>query len=132
MSHDLRAKIEALQANKKSTTDINAHEQDKKYASAGYARNVCFSLPTGQETFLNYAYLVAGVISNDDDNVQIQLTFTSHIVTMKGVGLHSLFHEFLDHIPRFVAQSETRYQELIDENEQVITQITIEQNTSQQ
>lgn len=104
--------------------DDNAEDKSiEHHAEASAVRNICFVQPDGKKTFLNYAYLVSGEYSPDDST--IKLTFTTHIVTLKGNNFEELFDALNKHEPKTIIAVDKRYSE-IGEGKNTVTSILIE------
>ncbi|HRE62290.1 MAG TPA: hypothetical protein PKU77_00790 [Ferruginibacter sp.] len=101
---------------------------DENYQSGSNVRNVCFVQIDGKMLFLNYGYLVSCEYLPDDSIVV--LNFTSHIITLKGSKLESLYQEFFNHIPKVVNCTEDRYTELIEDNSSLIIEMKVERNST--
>ncbi|WP_412476627.1 hypothetical protein [Flavobacterium sp. TBRC 19031] len=80
------------------------------YASPSQVRNLCFVQPDGNRLFLNYAYLVSGEYS-PEENI-IVLTYTTHIVILKGCNLSGLFSNLMSHICKLIVCEDKRYFEI--------------------
>lgn len=94
------------------------------YDTAGHARNICFVQADGSMTFLNYAYLVSGEFKREQNIIKLE--FTTHIVTVIGSYLESLFESFLDHAPQKVYVFEKRYVAIGLQNSVTVNEIIIE------
>lgn len=124
MSQKFKLRFDQMQENhspvSSNSTENNEHEC---YPSSGNTRNVCFVLDDGSSIFLNYAYLVSAELENNDT---IVLGFTSHKITIRGSKLEELFKLFMEHRPQYLRCSSSRYAELSNEQEFVISEIIIE------
>lgn len=82
---------------------VAAHDTDS------LVRNLCFIWTDGRKAFFNYAYLVSvDLVLIDPVNVML-LYFSGQIVTLKGYCLEPLFDLLLDHTPKVIAASDSRY-----------------------
>lgn len=117
MSESYRSKFNGASA-PKMAEPITYHGTD------GHARNLCLVMADGEMLFLSYAYLVSGAFSAAAG--AIMLTFTTHLVTMQGRNLSTLFDAFAAHSPSRVTALNPRYAqtEQQDENECLITELT--------
>jgi hypothetical protein len=88
-------------------------------------RTLCLVWPEGRRFFLNYAYLVAGEFRVDGEVNLIQLEFTSHLVTIQGYGLHPLFTDLLDHLPRWIEMTDPRYRETSSTERLLVTELAV-------
>jgi hypothetical protein len=95
----------------------------ENYPGENHVRNVCFVLQDGRMIFLNYAYLVSGEYVPEEN--AITLTFTSHTVTLTGVHLEPLFYDLMGHLPRRIACTDARYNEIDDEKRTVVNNISV-------
>lgn len=93
------------------------------YDTAGHARNICFVQAEGSMTFLNYAYLVSGAFMSDQS--LINLTFTSHLVEIKGRNLIKLFNGFFDCKIKSISEDNERYKALKNETDIEVSEISI-------
>lgn len=101
--------------------------KEESFATASNARNLTFILANGRAQFLNYAYLVMGDYLADENT--IILTYTSHIVTLKGTTLEPLFIDLASNIPRILVCDDERYNAITDENQKYcVTEISITAN----
>lgn len=96
-----------------------------RYPSHSHARNLCLEWKDGRMMFLNYSYLVSCDYKPKDNSVT--MTFTSHIVVMKGVQLEALFKDLMLHLPKVIASKDERYNALAEEKEPIVNDITIEE-----
>jgi hypothetical protein len=94
--------------------ETHLEKKDDSHAGESHVRNVCFEQTDGKIIFLNYAYLVSGEYLPDEN--MIVLYFTSHTVTLKGVGLAALYQDFFTHTPKHIACSDERYNAIDGEN----------------
>ena len=93
------------------------------YPSFGSNRNLCFIWPDGCKLFLNYAYLIAADCNTADS--EITLTFSTHIVTIKGYNFQMLFFDLMEQKLRLIICIEERYLALQPEGASVVTEITV-------
>src|ERR1700743_1850013 len=100
-------------------------ESVKNYAAAGPTRNLCFVQLDGKRMFLNYAYLIAGEFA-PEDNI-IMLTYTTHIVTLNGRNLESLYESLMSQLPKQIACIDKRYLPTRNETESTVLNIQIEE-----
>jgi hypothetical protein len=107
----------------------DAPETDKnieRFETSGGIRNVCFVDAQGNEEFFNYAYLVKGKYSPEENT--IALTFTSDVVTLKGRNLAWLFNELGAQVPKKIITLDKRYEGSKAETETFVTELTIKNN----
>lgn len=107
-----------------SKTDDSKGIEHYAISGPGPVRNLCFIQPNGDRLFLNYAYLIAGAFSAE--NNVITLSYTSHSITLKGRHLGDLFESLMAQTPRQIACLEKRYIETREETETVVTEIVIQ------
>lgn len=77
------------------------------YETPGSGRNLCFVQPDGKRQFLNYVYLITG--EYDPEASEIKLTYTTHIVTLKGYNLGELFESLVAQVAKEITCQEERY-----------------------
>ncbi|MEJ7659601.1 MAG: hypothetical protein WKG07_08225 [Hymenobacter sp.] len=99
--------------------------QNTAYETPGHARNLCFIWPDGKQHFINYAYLVGGELTTGGETNVVILNFSAYTVTLKGYRLEQIFHALLDHLPRCVTVMDKRYSDSIDEDQSVVTDISV-------
>lgn len=121
MNHDYRPKYEQMQENHLGKSDTAG--DDRMYANVGYARNVGFMLPNGDDEALNYSYLVR--IKHVRSESAIYMVFTSCTVKIEGYNLRPLFLELFDHRNRFIECTDDRYKELTTTTDAVVTRVTV-------
>lgn len=97
--------------------------KEESYKTASNTRNLIFILKDGKCHFLNYAYLVSGEYS-PDDNV-ITLIYTTHTITLKGETLEPLFEALVSHLPRIIRCMDERYNETENEGDYKVNDIEI-------
>lgn len=96
----------------------------EQYAAPGYARNLCFVWPDGRRVFLNYSYLVAAEYLPEAP--LIRLTYTTHMVELKGIRLEKLYNELMDYLPRVIACIDKRYDKAAeDDDSPLVHDITV-------
>lgn len=115
MGQEFKFKIDEMREN-------NPGKQQQIYAGESHVRNVCFVQSDGKMLFLNYGYLVSGEYLPDES--KIVLHFTSHMITLKGTKLETLYNDFFSHIPRYITASDERYNE-VEKNAYLINEIQI-------
>jgi len=115
---------------KKDGKNVAEIEKDiERYEIEGLARNVCFIDTTGKHLFLNYAYLVSGEFS-PDENI-IALLFTTHSVLVKGHNLRSLFIELFNHLPKQIRSMDKRYIATGNQGDVFVSEIKITKNSNE-
>ncbi len=122
-----------LKYDKARKTDTAKQNEEKKsepkddielYDSPSNARNLCLVLSDGKQVFFNYAYLISGEYFPNENN--IRLAFTTHLILLKGHSLESLFDSLCNHEPKRLIVVAERYLEVGQNNEGLITEITVE------
>ena len=101
-------------------------EEDKnieRFESPGGIRNICFVDAKGNEEFFNYAYLVKGKYSPEENT--IALTFSSDVVTLKGRNLAGLFNELGAQVPKRIITLDKRYEATKEKAETIVMEIII-------
>lgn len=96
--------------------------ENKQYEQEGYNRNVCFVKEDGSRIFLSYSHLITGVYQPDENS--IELTFTSHIVYVKGAKLESLYYQLMSQVVKQLVCTDPRYNLLSDDNIYVINELS--------
>lgn len=84
------------------------------YAASSHARNLLFVLANGDEKFFNYSYLIAADYIKSEGCIRLE--FTTHVVTLKGLQLESLFSALFEHRVRMIVCRDARYN-VLEENE---------------
>lgn len=100
-----------------------ADKNIERFETSGGIRNVCFVDTQGNEEFFNYAYLVKGKYSPEEN--EIKLTFSSDVVTLKGRNLAGLFNELGVQVPKRIVTLDKRYEATKEENEIYVSEIMI-------
>jgi hypothetical protein len=93
------------------------------YSGAARVRTVHFALIDGSKLFLSYSELLAGEFAPEENT--ITLTFTRHVVTLKGRNLSALFDILSIHGVRLITAVNERYAETTDEAQSIVTQIEV-------
>ncbi|KAA2241533.1 hypothetical protein F0L74_16695 [Chitinophaga agrisoli] len=121
MSQSFRFKYDQMREG--DPTQQNKSSENDSYSMESHVRNVCFVWLDGRRVFLNYGYLVSG----DYDPVEgrIVLAFTSHVLTLTGIHLESLFYEFMQHVPRQIICTDPRYNATVERNTPTVNEIII-------
>lgn len=99
------------------------HSGGAFYPSSSAIRNLCFIWPDGRKLCLNYAYLIAAECNTADS--EVILTFSTHIVTIKGYNFQMLFFDLMEQRLRLITCIEERYLALQPEGVAVVTEITV-------
>ena len=126
MSHDFNLRFNEMKHSDPTQRESAVSSIKNQYESNSNVRNICFIWPDNSKRFINYAYLISGEYLPEDST--IILTFTSHVVQIKGSHLESLFDDFQTHLPRNVVCLGERYQHLADDSNPSIKEITIISN----
>lgn len=92
------------------------------YEQDGYGRNICFVKEDGNRIFLSYSHLISSVYLPDEN--RIELTFTSHIVSVKGVKLEPFYYQFMSHVVKQLICTDRRYNLLSDDNTYLINELS--------
>lgn len=109
--------------NQRKDGDEDSSGNLESYNSPGHVRNLCFVQLDGKRTFLNYAYLIAGNHVSEE-NI-IVLTYSTHIITLKGQNLEKLFDNLRFHLPKEIVAIENRYSKTKNESEIIVNEIEI-------
>lgn len=101
---------------------------DKKdivnYEPAGGTRNVSFVLPDGKRLFLNYSYLISGEYVPEDG--EIKLTFTTHLVTIKGNNLDSFYEGLMAQVPKEISVTDKRYIKTKNDTDPIVAEMRVD------
>lgn len=131
MSQRFNLKIDQMRQSSPAATD---HQDDQgnallsdseHYFSYGNVRNLCFAWPDGRKLFFNYSYLIAAECNTLFS--EIVLTFSTHIVTLKGFNLQTMFFDLMDQRLRLITCIEERYLALQSEGAAVVSEINVKQ-----
>lgn len=82
-------------------------DEPVNYPTTGDVRNLCFVQPDGKRQFLNYAYLISG--EYDPEASEITLTYTTHIVTVKGYDLNEIYEALMGQVVKKIVAVDERY-----------------------
>ena len=124
MSQDFNLRFDEIRQND-PTVPQRADNKESSYPAHSQTRNLDLVLPDGTCMFLNYAYLVCGTCAKD--SLCIILTFTTHVVTIKGLRLKSLYDELLQHLPRTITCADERYNALAEDGEAIVNDMSVEE-----
>ena len=127
----LKFKYNDLNKGKKEPGNENDAPEEKtieRYNTEGSTRTLCFIQADDKSIFLNYSYLVSGEF--DPNESAIKLTYTSHLITIKGSNLDSLYEEIMYQIARIISVTDKRYAETVDGEKPVITEVSIVKNAN--
>ena len=125
MSQSFRWKYNEMQ-NGDPTKQNDETERDvseDRYIAPSYARNICFVLADGRRLFLNYGYLVSAEYLPEDG--MIILSFTSHIVTLKGIHFEKLFYDLMQGYPRQIVYQDARYNDAEETDKPIVNEINV-------
>ncbi|WP_460973987.1 hypothetical protein [Spirosoma migulaei] len=101
------------------TAHVVPHDTDS------FVRNICFVWEDGRKAFFNYAYLVSvDLLPMDSVNVML-LYFSGQIVTLKGYQLGLLFDLLLNHMPKTITATNSRYHNCGETQVAVVTEILV-------
>lgn len=120
MSQAFKLKYDRMKESSPAEPDAG----DMQHDSQGHIRNICFVKADGYRIFLSYGYLITGEYYEQDNT--ITLSFTSHIITIKGLHLESLFILLQHHAVRQVVSTDQRYNLVQDEGSPVVNEIIIQ------
>ncbi|HRH03871.1 MAG TPA: hypothetical protein PLN13_03485 [Bacteroidia bacterium] len=122
-----KLKFDEMKENDPSKNEVGKDENLELYPNSGNSRNLLFTWPSGDSEFLNYSYLVGGKFFKEES--KIVLTYTSHLVTLKGLNLKDLHDALLLNFPKRIDCVEERYVETLESNDPVVTEIVIVPNS---
>lgn len=123
MSQNFKLKFDEMQENNSADVTGSNTISSNLYDTPGYVRNLCFVWPNGRVEFFNYAYLIKGEFDNDHQT--IKLTYTTHIVILKGSELSRLFELITQHQVKNIVCVEERYKTIIDKDDWAVYHIEI-------
>jgi hypothetical protein len=132
MSHGFKLRFDEMRegdpTNQQDIPQKNDQKNDENafYLRSGHTRNVCFVWANEKHLFLNYAYLIAGEFNPNDDKNLIKLIFSSHTILLYGYNLHALYVSLLDHMPRFIFETDERYSLGGELKESIVIEIIVE------
>lgn len=109
-------------ANNKTTIQPGTGLQNEFYEQEGYGRNICFVKEDGSRIFLSYGHLISAVYLPDENS--IELMFTSHIVSVKGAKLGSLYYQFMSNVLKQLISTDRRYNLLSDDSTYLINELS--------
>lgn len=98
----------------------------ESYPEQSNARNITFKRADGRTFFLSYSYLV--YCDETEEDTCITLLFTTHTVTLKGVGLKALIPELAKHTPKNITCTEIRYNPTMPDNAPIVNEIILTPN----
>lgn len=122
MSREFDLKFDEYKQNDPSQPMGNSQD---KYPASSYARDLCFILPDGKMIAFSYSYLVSKECVVEGH--EITLSYTTHVIVLKGCNLKPLFIDMLSQIPRIIKCVSDRYNVINDEAEPSVNEITIKQ-----
>jgi len=124
MSQDYRFKYDRMRENDPAETarpgEANI-EPNGNYQHPGHGRNLGFEWQDERRLFLSYSYLISCEFTPIDGC--IILSFTPHVVTLKGVGLLQLYNELMDHLPKRISCADARYNSLLEKDQYAVNEI---------
>lgn len=121
MNHEeIKKKLHQYTGKQSDTGDNGIAKFDKDYNGV---RNVCFVLPDGKHIFLNYSYLVAGEFFPEESKVVLH--FTTHVISLKGQNLETLFFDLMQHSPKLIEVSNDRYSSISHVAMSLVTNISV-------
>lgn len=123
MNQGFNFRFGEMQENDPTKSQSENSQDHTLYPSASNTRNLCLQMRNGDQIFLNYSYLISGEYSKE--TATITLTFTTHIIVMKGSALDVLFHLLMDHIPRTLVEVDERYVSIETEQTYTLKEITV-------
>jgi hypothetical protein len=126
MNREFKLKIQQMKENVRLRENPSIQKHVDFYEQEGPVRNVCFMLLDGYRIFLNYAYLVSGEYLPQQNRVI--LSFTSHMISLSGIGLEGLYYAFMHHLPKHVRCQDARYNATADDKESIVNDITVTPN----
>jgi len=93
----------------KSNFADNQDANSDSYNFASDVRNVCFAWLDGRKMLFNYAYLVSVELNVKKPENCVTVCFTTHTIILHGYNLALLFDLFMNHIPKVIVETHSRY-----------------------
>lgn len=122
MSRDFKLKFDDYKENN-PTNKPDSEANDDNYPSFGNARHIAFIWPENKVQSFNYSYLVTQ--SYDAAQNAIEMEFTTHVVTIKGVRLDELFYELMGQTPKYIRITDKRYNETADKSGSIVNEVIV-------
>ncbi|SFF14879.1 hypothetical protein [Spirosoma endophyticum] len=127
MNQGFKLRYDQLRENDPTSSENELNLQEAElYTGPDHSRNVCLVWPDGRRAFFNYAYLVAVEFEPNTEKNLIKLSFSSHHVALQGYSLQALFMTLLDHLPRIITATDSRYVLDTDRNKPIVIEMLIE------
>jgi hypothetical protein len=124
MSQNFKLRSDEIQENDVGKDFRNPEvSQHRIYDDEGHIRNISFILPEGKRIFLNYAYLISGECSSDDET--LTLRFTSGSVVLQGFRLSKFYNEIFLQKTLEVGIIDKRYNATISNLSPIINSIKV-------
>ncbi len=123
MNQRFKLQYEGINEQDANNENTNLSAYDQSYKSETRVRNLCFVFKDGKKTFLNYGYLIK--VDFYPDNDTIIMIFTTDKIRLKGVNMEALFYDLMDHIPRQIVETDSRYNLIGDDQKPVINEVEI-------
>ncbi|MDQ7959858.1 hypothetical protein [Flavobacterium lindanitolerans] len=127
MSHEYKSRLTdylSSDPTKKTEADNNNGITNFEENYSG-VKNLCFVQLDDKCIFLNYNYLVAGEFFPEDN--KIVLHFTTHVITLNGQNLESLYQDIFHHLAKIIKASNDRYASIARTNCPIVNGIDISQ-----
>lgn len=122
MNHDIKFKYDKMKESD-PTSDTHSPGEDQ-YPRESNVRNVCFIFADGQMIFRSYSYLVGCEFFPEES--KIILSFTSDTITLTGKNLKAFFLDLFSHLPKFIEETNDRYNDLEEKEKTIVNKILIE------
>jgi hypothetical protein len=123
MSQNFKLNFDEMQEDSLADVTGNNANSNDLYETPGHVRNLCFVWPNGRMDFFNYAYLITGEFDNEEQT--IKLTYTTHIVILKGIELIKLFEMINHHQVKKIVSIDERYKTINEQGDWMVYSIEI-------
>ena len=116
MSQDYKNFYQQMKDNAAETSNESEAKATDHYPTPSNTRNIIFEWADGRKLFLNYAFLISGELSKEND--RMILTFTNCTINVDGIKLQVLFEQLNSQLVRVIKETNSRYTQL--ESEQAV------------
>ena len=129
MSQSFKLKFNQMREGNPTNVETPVEHRDRAfeefYSEESHARNICFVWLDGRRLFMNYSYLISGEFLPAEN--KITLTFTTHVIFLKGVNLQGLFYDIMNLLIKQVTCVDERYNLIGEQENFVVNNIQLEQ-----
>jgi hypothetical protein len=114
MSQDYKNFYQQMKDNAAETSNESEAKATDHYPAPSNTRNIIFEWADGRKLFLNYAFLISGELSKEND--RMILTFTNCTINVDGIKLQVLFEQLNSQLVRVVKETNSRYTEITNDS----------------